>query len=137
MTVLGRSSLRTGSGDGRRVRPGCGTALLLALLALGACSSPPRPLRPAEDLASPNPSIRAQAAGEAARLGLDGLVPALIELLDDEDATVRLMAGRSLRLLTGHDTGYRPYASPDEQRAQVEAWRAWWAGRTASGGSQP
>ena len=101
------------------------------VLALGgllwACSSPPRPIQPADDLASPNPSVRAQAAGEVARKGALEHVPAVIELLDDEDATVRLMAGRTLRALTGHDTGYRPYAPPDTLRAQVEAWRAWWA----------
>ncbi|MFM8981120.1 MAG: HEAT repeat domain-containing protein [Planctomycetia bacterium] len=104
------------------------TGALLALGGmLGACSSPPRPIRPADDLASPNPSVRAQAAGEVARLGALEHLPAVIELLDDDDATVRLMAGRTLRALTGHDTGYRPYAPPDELRAQVEAWRAWWA----------
>lgn len=108
--------------------PTCRLAGLLALgTVLGGCSSPPRPLRPAEDLASPNPSVRAQAAGEVARRGELEHLPAVIELLDDDDATVRLMAGRTLRTLTGHDTGYRPYASPDELRAQVALWRAWWA----------
>lgn len=114
-------------------------ALLGALLGamLAGCASPPRPIQPADDLASPNPSVRAQAVGEVARRGALEHVPAVIELLDDEDATVRLMAGRTLRALTGHDTGYRPYAAPDELRAQVEAWRAHWAAQGQGGGARP
>jgi hypothetical protein len=106
---------------------------VLAVL-LPACASdpPPRPIHPAVDLHDPNPSIRSRAVGEVGRRASLEDVPAVIELLDDEDPAVRMLAGRTLRDLTGRDGGYLPYASPPELRAQVEAWRAWWATNGAS-----
>ncbi len=108
-------------------------ALSLAVLLGSACASEgPRPIRPVDDLHDPNPSVRSQAVSEAARRGDDVLVPELIELLDDEDGAVRLVAGQALRDLTGRDSGYRAYAPPPELHRQVQDWRAWWASRTGS-----
>ena len=39
-----------------------------------------------------------------------------------------MSAGSTLKSLTGHDTGYRAFAGPDERRAHVARWRAWWRG---------
>lgn len=103
-----------------------GAALLGALL-LGCAADGPRPLKPEFDLHDPNPSIRAQATAEVGRLGSVDQVPAVIELLDDEDPAVRVMAGRTLADLTGRRDTTRAYAPPDDLRRQVEAWRAWWA----------
>lgn len=57
-------------------------------------------------------------------------VPALILLLEDDDDAVRLSAGSALRELTGHDTGYRAFAPPEERARHAAEWRTWWAART-------
>jgi hypothetical protein len=102
--------------------------LLLGVLLTACANDRPRPIRPVEDLHDPSSTRRVQAVAEVRRLGSAEHVPALIEMLDDEDESVRLVAGATLKDLTGRDTGYRPYASPQERRRQVEDWRAWWAG---------
>jgi hypothetical protein len=54
-------------------------------------------------------------------------------MLDDEDPGVRVLAGATLRDLTGHDTGYDASAPASGRREQVLAWRAWWQTRPAAG----
>jgi hypothetical protein len=115
-----------------RIRSAAG--LLLAVLATGCANDRPRPIKPSDDLFDPNPSRRVQAVTQVRRTGASEHVSTLIELLDDEDETVRLMAGTALRDLTGRDSGYLPYATPAERRLQVEAWRRWWAERPAPAG---
>lgn len=108
-------------------------ALALAAVLVSACTSDsPRPIRPVDDLHDPNPSVRSQAVSETARRSDDQLIPELIELLDDDDAAVRLTAGKTLRDLTGRDSGYRAYAEAPELRLQVENWRAWRAAQPGS-----
>lgn len=108
-------------------------ALALAAALVSACTSDsPRPIRPVDDLHDPNPSVRSQAVSETARRSDDQLIPELIELLDDDDAVVRLTAGKTLRDLTGRDSGYRAYAPAPELRLQVENWRAWRASQPTS-----
>jgi HEAT repeat protein len=100
----------------------------LACLVLGACASDhERPIDPARDLYAPSGSRRARAIQAVAAARETGYVPELIDLLDDPDATVRLQAGATLRELTGHDTGYRPFMPRAERETQMQAWRAWWA----------
>lgn len=110
--------------------------LALGLLALSACAPDrPRPLRPADDLRDVNPTRRVQAVAECVRTRDVTQVDRLIDLLDDDDPAVRLMAGQALTDLTGRATGYQAHATPAERRAQVEDWRAWWAspeGRAAA-----
>ena len=110
---------------------------LLAALAAGCANDRPRPLEPSDDLFDPNPTRRVQAVAEVRRTGATDHVPTLIELLDDEDESVRLMAGTALRDLTGRDSGYRPYATPAERRLQVEEWRRWWAAQPAAAPRKP
>lgn len=110
------------------------TGLSAGLLA-GCVQESKRPLKPREEIYDPNPTRRAQAVGELGRVGSDRDVPLLIEALDDQDEAVRMAAGRGLVELTGHDTGYRPYADSSELRRQVDLWRAWHAANTASGGT--
>jgi HEAT repeat protein len=109
-------------------RPGVRTGALLLGVLLAACANDrPRPIRPADDLRDPSSTRRVQAVSEVRRQRAAEHVPALIELLDDEDPAVRLVAGAALVDLTGRDTGYRPQADPAERRRQVEDWRRWWA----------
>lgn len=107
-----------------------GLVLLLVLGVLAACGGTSRRvIRPKQDLVHPYSGVRMRAVGEALKAGGTEHVEALIELLDDDDPGVRLAAGDALTELTGHDTGYEPWAGPAERRRQVEAWRAWWAAR--------
>jgi len=105
-------------------------ALLLLTGLLAACGETARrAVRPESDLAHPHAGVRMRAVGEARQAGGTEHVPAVIELLDDDDPGVRMAAGSALLELTGHDTGYEPWADPAERRRQGEAWRAWWATR--------
>jgi HEAT repeat protein len=114
---------------GRRAAAASGL-LLLAGLVLGGCGETARrAVRPETDLVHPFAGVRMRAVGEVRRTGDTEYVPALIERLDDDDPAVRLAAGEALVELTGHDTGYEPWAEPAERRRQVAAWRAWWANR--------
>lgn len=109
---------------------GAALALLLAVGMLAACGETSRRVvQPEEDLVHPHAGVRMRAVGEVRRAGGTEHVPALIELLDDDDPAVRLATGSTLVELTGHDTGYEPWAGPAERRAQVEVWRAWWKSR--------
>lgn len=117
---------------GREVANGrTGAAALLSVLLLCACGETARRALPVDDaLLDPYAGARMRAVAEVGRTGDLARVPALIEMLDDEDPGVRLAAGSTLRQLTGHDTGYEPWAVPAIRRAQVLAWRAWWDARS-------
>jgi len=106
--------------------------VVLAAVAAGCANDRPRPISPSDDLFDPNPARRVQAVSHVRRTGATDHVPTLIELLDDEDEGVRMLAGSTLVDLTGRDSGYRPYLDPGERRAQVEDWRRWWAARGAA-----
>ncbi len=117
-----------------RGRPRARGRLLLPALAglafLGACGTPaPRPIQPEFDLRHPSATRRVEAVAATVNARDTTQVPALILLLDDDDDAVRLSAGAALRDLTGHDTGYRAFAPPEERGRQAEAWRTWWAAR--------
>lgn len=57
-------------------------------------------------------------------------IPYLIELLDDQDGTVRYNAARALLRLTGEDQGRSPEQWRDEPlsacRLAAEQWKTWW-----------
>lgn len=101
----------------------------LALALVGCSSEAPRPVRPEYDLRDPGAARRLTAVSAVERDRDRAQVPVLIELLDDDDESVRMAAGGALKDLTGHDTGYRAFAPPAERRRQVQAWRAWWRGQ--------
>ena len=110
---------------------------MLAALVLGAavasCGEPARrAVAPEQGLRDPVVQTRMEALAQVGRTRDRRHVPELIALLDDEDPGVRMLAGGTLRDVTGHDTGYRAHAPPEERRRQIEAWRAWWA---AQGGA--
>ena len=99
-------------------------------LLLSACGSTnPRAVQPETDLHHPSATRRLEAVATVTNSRDMGHVPALIEMLEDPDAGVRMTAGQSLKDLTGRDTGYRPYGPPEERARQAAEWRAWWASR--------
>jgi hypothetical protein len=81
------------------------------------------------DLAHPDPHVRLDAAVRASSDDqselLPRILPRLIELLDDEDDAVRMMAGHSLCRLTGADLGFKPYGSLAERAEAIDRWRRW------------
>ena len=114
--------------------------LLVVLLPwLGACGSTPkpRPIEPGVDLHHPDPGRRALAVQQVAAAGDRSRVPDLIELLDDRDESVRLVAGGALTDLTGRAGSYEAFAPRAERLEAMAAWRAWYAGSGNSAESRP
>ncbi len=109
-----------------------GSLLLMVALLAGCASDGTRPVDPDVDLYSPNGNRRAQAVQLVVASGDEAYVPELIALLDDRDETVRLQAHAALKEMTGHDTGYLPFADRAARSEHVEQWKAWWAGRADS-----
>ena len=112
-----------GRGRGLRYRLGAYLLLLTCLASLQvACSQAGlyERLQSTED-----PKVRAQAAIEAGDKGDREAIPYLIELLDDQDEVVRMMAALSLRRITGGSMGYRVYDSYPDRQAAIQRWRQW------------
>lgn len=107
----------------------------LALLLLAACAGdgPAPPPDPALALYDPNGAVRMRAVHAAVARGDPAFVPRLVDLLDDPDGGVRLAAGRALRELTGHDTGYRADLPGAQRREHIARWRAWYSSSRAGG----
>lgn len=93
---------------------------------LGSCASPPR------GFDSPVPTSRAAAIADAAAARDEAALPALVSLLESEDAVVRMLAHRALRDLTGEDLGYDFAGGDADRREAAQRWRAWLEARTSS-----
>lgn len=98
-------------------------SLLISSLALGGCQSAEPTDRA---FLSRDAVTRAQAAVQTARDGSpdDARASALVSLLADRDAGVRMYAILSLRRLYGDDLGYRYYDPEALRAAAIERWRA-------------
>jgi len=75
----------------------------LAVLALLLCAAPAWAQAPRGELSSPDPARRQAAARRAGETGDAAAVPALLELLRDEQAAVRAEAARALGRLRARD----------------------------------
>ena len=53
-------------------------------------------------------------------------IPHVIERLDDDDESVRLMSASTLQEMTGENFGYKAYAPEHERREAARRWRNWW-----------
>lgn len=98
-------------------------SLLISSLALGGCES----AEPTERaFLSRDAVTRAQAAVQTARDGNpdDARASALVSLLADRDAGVRMYAILSLRRLYGDDLGYHYYDPEPLRAAAIDRWRA-------------
>lgn len=97
-----------------------GAIVILAVGMIGCRPGPPR--RP---LADADPIFLIPAIKQAAAKDRSEEVPRLIELLDSEDAAVRLYASMALREMTGQTLGYTSYAPIEQREEAVERWRQW------------
>ena len=88
---------------------------------LGGCSSGPRP-----DLASPVPSARIEAIGEASRGQDPDELRGLISQLDSDDPAVRVFAIAALEKVTGERRGYAPSDPERTRREAADRWQAWY-----------
>ena len=71
---------------------------------------------------SPLPAARLHALGQAARTGDRSDIKRIVELLDSDDAAVRLLAISTLERLTGETFGYRHYDPRWEREASIRKW---------------
>lgn len=56
-------------------------------------------------------------------------IPAMIDLMDSDEATVRAQAFEGVKELSGQKElkpKYESWADADNRKPAIEAWRAWW-----------
>lgn len=91
-------------------------------LILAGCDGLLGPKPKLSDLDNPNPTVKIVAAKWAGDNKVSSAVPQLVDLLQDEDRSVRLYSIEALRRITGTDLGY-DYKDPAHVRAAaVERW---------------
>ncbi len=96
-------------------------AALVALLLTAGCETPETRRR---QLASPEPLARARAAVRSGAAGDPSAIPLLVNLLDDADAGVRMLAAQALDRLTGQLYGFSYYAPEADRAAAIQRMRA-------------
>jgi hypothetical protein len=75
------------------------------------------------ELESPDPTVRIMAVKWAGDNKVSSAVPQMVDLLQDEDVSVRFYAIEGLRRITGTDHGYDYKAAPPQRAAAVKRWR--------------
>jgi len=96
---------------------------VVTVLVIAGCGDPLNRKMQLSDLQNPNPSVRIMAIKWAGDNKLSAAVPQLVNLLQDEDRSVRFYAIEALRRITGTDNGYDYKAGPKIQAEAVECWR--------------
>ena len=71
---------------------------------------------------SPMPAAKLHALSQVARTGDRSALKRVVELLDSDDAAVRLLAISTLAHLTGETFGYRHYAPRGEREDSIQKW---------------
>lgn len=100
----------------------CARAALLGVLLFAAGCETPESRR--RQLASPEPLARARAAVRSGAAGDPSAIPLLVNLLDDADAGVRMLAAQALDRLTGQLYGFTYYAPEADRAAAIQRMRA-------------
>ena len=80
---------------------------------------------------------RSLAVQQVANEGDMRYVPDLIELLDDRDESVRLVASGALTQMTRRESDYKAFAPRASRLEAMDAWRAWYESDLAGQGAQP
>ncbi|MHC4620969.1 MAG: HEAT repeat domain-containing protein [Planctomycetota bacterium] len=107
-------------GAKKSVGPWCWVSVLLTLAGCGDSFSRKMGL---SDLESPNPTVRIMAIKWAGDNKVSAAVPQLVDLLEDEDPSVRFYAIEGLRRITGTDNGYDYKSAALQRAAAVKRWR--------------
>jgi hypothetical protein len=97
-------------------------AAVIIIIVVG-CSSPLDRKPQLSDLDNPNPMIKIMAIKWAGDNKLSSAVPQLVDLLQDEDRSVRLYSICSLRRITGTDCGYDYKAAAHVRAVAIKCWR--------------
>ena len=103
-------------------KPSACIALGLAAIVLVGCSRPPAPSSE-EAMLSGDVHTRQAYAVAAAANGDRSHLDILINSLESDEPSERLIALRVLERLTGTTIGYRFYDPPDRRREAVAIWR--------------
>ena len=93
-------------------------SMLMVLGSLVSCGQPST----SGGFDSPMPAARLHALGQAARTGDRSSLKRIVELLDSDDAAVRLLAISTLERLTGETFGYLHYAPRWEREDSIQRW---------------
>ena len=93
-------------------------SLLLVLGSVVSCGQPAT----SGGFDSPIPAARLHALRQAARSGDRSSLKRIVELLDSDDAAVRLLAILTLERLTGETYGYHHYAPRWDREASIRLW---------------
>lgn len=93
------------------------------IIIVAGCSSPLDRKPQLSDLDNPNPMIKIMAIKWAGDNKLSSAVPQLVDLLQDEDRSVRLYSICSLRRITGTDCGYDYKAAAHVRAVAIKCWR--------------
>jgi outer membrane murein-binding lipoprotein Lpp len=97
------------------------SAAMAGAATLGGCSSSPPP-----DLASPVPSARIEAIGDASKHPSPQELKGLIAQLDSDDPAVRVFAIAALEHATGQRRGYDPADPPRLREEAADRWQKWY-----------
>jgi hypothetical protein len=97
--------------------------VFISVLILTGCRSPLDRKPQLSDLDNPNPMIKIMAIKWAGENKLAEAIPQLVNLLQNEDRSVRLYSIYSLRRITGKDCGYDYKAAADVRDDAVKCWR--------------
>jgi hypothetical protein len=77
-------------------------------------------------LKDPDIFVRMASARILEELRAVSAIPALIDALEDPEASVREAAAVALRSISGRDLRFDPDAKEAERARQIKAWRDWW-----------
>ena len=100
----------------------CVWFLAATILVLSGCGGPFDRKIGLSDLDNPNPAVRLMAIKWAGDNKESSAIPQLVELLHDEDTSVRFFAIEALQRITGTNNGYDYKASPQLRAEAVDRW---------------
>ena len=79
-----------------------------------------------EDLESERPLLRMKAAAYFGSRKSEEAAPYLVQLLDDEEPSVRILASAALKEISGKDFGFNPVFKESEANFNaLVKWRQW------------
>jgi len=82
-------------------------------------------------LADEDMFVRLHAMNVLGNFGYEDAIPALFDVLDDGNASVRKTAAETLVRLTGYDPGFEHKGSSGERSRAIRKWRDWYGDRGA------